>query len=645
MSRPVVLGNGSLTVGLNEKGLVHDFYYPYVGLENLTTARSLHHKLGISVNGTFSWLDSDDWTTSIDFQTDALISEVEFSNEKLQAQVICSDFVDWEFNAFCRQITLVNTADSTADIKLFCHQVFQLSQMGRGDTALYVPEENYILDYKGRCSLLISGQDNQGTSFDQFAVGNYGIEGKEGTFRDAEDGELSGSAVEHGGVDSVIRFSSQVDKIGHATLQYWIVAADSQYAAEKIHNKLKSDGLEARKQKTIEAWQNWMSPAKDILAKIEPAYQTAVKKSLLVIKAHTDRRGGIIASTDSSIYNYGRDYYSYVWPRDGAFAIWPLIRMGFTDEPKKFFEFCRDIMAQEGYLMHKYQPDKAIGSTWHPQLHNRRKELAIQEDETAIVIYMLGEYLAHSGDEEFVQNLYHTFIQPAANFMQSFVDDQTNLPHASYDLWEQKFLTTTYTTFVVYQALVVAGDLAEQFNFPDDAHSWRATAEHILENSDIFFDQTNGYLRKGLLVQEDESLFFDNTLDTSSLYGALMFGNPSKVVGYAKDTLEAIENTLKDSSPSGGVPRYEHDDYFLSEKQYLGNPWFVTSLWLAQIYIRVKDIDNARKIVDWSLSKMLPSGILSEQINPTDSRQVGVSPLVWSHAELINTILDLEKVK
>ena len=48
MGRPVVLSNGQLFVGLDENGLVHDFYYPYVGLENLTNARSASTK---SVSG------------------------------------------------------------------------------------------------------------------------------------------------------------------------------------------------------------------------------------------------------------------------------------------------------------------------------------------------------------------------------------------------------------------------------------------------------------------------------------------------------------------------------------------------------------------------------------------------------------------
>jgi GH15 family glucan-1,4-alpha-glucosidase len=118
------------------------------------------------------------------------------------------------------------------------------------------------------------------------------------------------------------------------------------------------------------------------------------------------KRHGLIASCDSSIYNYGKDYYSYVWPRDGAYAVWPLIRVGIFDEAKQFFSFCRDIIHPDGYLMHKYQPDRAIGSTWHPLIHGKHNELAIQEDETAIVIYMLGEYFETSKDTEFVQSLY-----------------------------------------------------------------------------------------------------------------------------------------------------------------------------------------------------------------------------------------------
>ncbi len=641
MGRPVMLGNGSLTVGLNEHGLVHDFYYPYVGLDNLTTSRSVHHKIGIWVDGQFSWVDDGSWDISVNFEADALVSNIRIQSDELGVELLFADFVDHEYNAFCRSITVTNQLDKKRDIKLFMHQVFQISRGGRADTALFVPEENYILDYKGRCCLLIYGQSSSGQLYDQFAIGNYGIEGKEGTFKDAEDGELSGSAVEHGGVDSVIRFGCSLKANSSSEVEYWIIAADSQFAAERIHHLFKKETLKERLAQTRDYWHKWLAIGSNGLHVIEKQYQEIVKKSLLVIKAHIDKRGGIIASCDSSIYNYGRDYYSYVWPRDGAFVIWPLIRLGYFEEAKKFFEFCRDILTPEGYLMHKYQPDRAIGSTWHPLLHENRKELAIQEDETAIVIYMLGEYYGRTGDEDFVRNLYDTLIQPAANFMSSFIDDQTKLPHASYDLWEEKFLTHTFTVAVVYQSLLVAADFAEKFEYPDDAVRWREIANNILKNKDVLFDNEREAYRKGYLLRTDSSFEFDNTLDISSLYGVVMFGLHENAADHIHKTVNLIEEVLLDQSPAGGSPRYEHDRYFEIESTYQGNPWFVTTLWLAQYYAKARQPDKTRYYIDWTLAHALPSGVLSEQLHPVDSSPVSVTPLVWSHAELINTILDL----
>ena len=644
MGRPVILGNGSLTVGLNESGLVHDFYYPYVGLDNLTTARSMDHKIGVYVDNTFSWVDDAGWQVHVTFEDDALVSEVNLTNDALGVKLVCQDFVDSEVNAFFRHITVHNLREEERTIRVFMHQVFEISRAGRADTALFVPEENYILDYKGRCSLLIYAQAND-QPFDQFSVGNYGIEGKAGTYMDATDGELSGNAVEHGGVDSALRLSLEIPGNADRSFDYWIVAADSQYTAEKIHHRILDASAAAHLQSTRSSWYDWLDTARDEMEGLAPEHQIHVKKSLMVIKAHTDKRGGIIASCDSSIYNYGRDYYSYVWPRDGAYAMWPLIRLGYRDEPRKFFEFCRDIITPDGYLMHKYQPDRAIGSTWHPMLHGNHVELAIQEDETAIVVYMLGEYLAASDDREFVENMYATFIQPAGNFMADFRDPQTKLPHASYDLWEEKFLTNTYTVAITYQALLTAADFADLFEYPDDAVRWRKAAGEIASSSQPLFNDERQSFRKGYLLDSNGDFKYDDTIDVSSMYGMLMYAAKDFGRQETQQTVEAIENVLLNKSPSGGVPRYEYDYYFATKPPHMGNPWFVTTLWLAQYYLRNNAVDKAEDLINWTVSKALPSGVLSEQINPNDSSPLSVTPLVWSHAELINTLLDLSRSK
>jgi GH15 family glucan-1,4-alpha-glucosidase len=640
MARPVMLSNGQMMVGLNEHGLVHDFYYPFVGLDNLTTARSVHHKIGIWVDGSLSWIDDGTWQITVNFEADALISNISMKNDNLGVEIQFRDFIDPDHNSFVRRLNISNTSPKQKDIRIFMHQVFQISRSGRADTALFVPDINYILDYKGRCALLIYGQDDNGKCFDQYSVGNYGIEGKEGTFKDAEDGELSGNAVEHGGVDSVMRFSYNLQPGESKSLDYWIIATTSQYECEAVHQKYLKAGINSREIALREYWASWLSIGANGLHKIDKKYLELAKKSMLTIKAHTDKRGGILASGDSSIFNYGRDYYCYDWPRDGAYAMWPLIRLGYREEPKRFFEFCRDTLHRNGYLMHKYQPDRAIGSTWHPLVHDNRTELAIQEDETAIVISMIGEYLDYSKDTEFVLSLYSTLIQPAANFMSRYIDDETSLPHASYDLWEEKFLSNTYTAAITAHSLKRAAQIAELFEYPDDAIFWQKSAERILEGFKLLFDPEKQSFRKGLLLQQDGTLNFDNTTDISSLYAMLMYTETKTNSASLIQTAAEVERVLLNTGSIGGVIRYENDWYMRKSENNPPNPWFVCTLWLAQYYIQINQMEKAKGLMDWSIGLAMSSGTFSEQVDPNNGSPVGVAPLVWSHAEFINTALD-----
>lgn len=640
MGRPVVLSNGQLFVGLDENGLVHDFYYPYVGLDNLTNARNSQHKIGVWVDGEFHWVGDGSWDVSTAFEEDALISTVSLHSAKLNITLQTEDFIDPEYNAFIRRMTITNHAGYGRDIRVFMHQVFQISREGRADTALYVPDDNYVLDYKGRCCLLIAGRQGEDGDFDQFAVGNYGIEGKAGTYMDAEDGELSGNAVEHGGVDSVIRFRLQLgsDEIGK--IDYWVVAADSQPDAQLIHTHLKYYSLDDRIREAREQWREWAQDAAPELERIQENARSAVKKSALIIKAHCDDRGSILASGDSSIFNFGRDYYCYCWPRDASYAIWPLIRLGLYSEARNFFQFARDTMHRDGYLMHKYQPDRAIGSTWHPLVHGRSKELAIQEDETASVIYMIGEYYHASGDITMVESFYENFIVPCADFMASYVDEQTGLPHASYDLWEQKFLTSTYTVCTVIGALETAAELAATVKRPEDAIEWKKAAVRMRSGLEALY-HPNGYFRKGLLLSPDGNLQFDDTVDISSLYGPFKYAKLPLDDPRMVSTFETVKRELWNTSPVGGVIRYPGDGYFLAKQQYKGNPWIVCTLWLAQYFNALGEHAQAEQLLEWSMARSLHSRAMSEQFDPETGDAISVTPLVWSHAEFIITALDL----
>ena len=645
MSRPVFLSNGHMLVGLNSFGLVHDFYYPYVGYENHLAAKEQLHKVGVWVDGKFSWMDDGTWNITIRYEDMALISRIRAINEELGVVLEFNDFVDSELTAFIRSVHVINKHKLRREIRVFFHQVFQISESTRGDSAVFMPDKHLILNYKGRRNFVIAGRKANGDGFDQFGIGNYGVDGKVGTYKDAEDGELSGNTVEHGSVDSAIGFNLNIPAHTSQRLSYWIVAAQTRDDAIEAHDKIMHSSVHERHELTQNYWHNWLAIAEPKIMKLEAKYRSQVINSLLLIKSHMDVRGAIIASGDSQMLNYNKDYYGYFWPRDGAYIVWPMIRLGYTEEPKKFFEFCRDVLTPGGYLRHKYLPDGSVGSTWHAAVANGKEELPIQEDESAIVVFMLSEYLKYSGDRDFVETMYKHLVRPITKYIVNFIDEPTGLPHQSFDLWEEKFQTSTYTTATVYAALRAATTMADEFNFPEDAVTWGRAADKMKKNArETFYNPERKYFHKGFNFNGG-TMEFDSTIDSSSLFGALLFGLYDADDPYVVESLKTLENVLVDTCPIGGTSRYENDKYHRLSGNTLGNPWFVTSFWYAQLMIELGNPQKAQDVLDWSLRFMLPTGVLPEQINPVDGKFVSVAPLIWSQAEFINTVFDLHSAR
>ncbi len=643
MRKSAVLSNGSLAVGLNEQGLVSDFYYPYVGQQNLTNSRRRPHYIGVWVDGVFSWTHEDkSWFIEVRNSEDALQAHCTYRHDGLGVELTTTDFVDPKYDIFRRQVNVTNVSDQDKEVRLFFYQTFRLSQDGRTDTVLYVPDDHYIYDYKGRVCLLIAGEVADQGPFDQWAVGNTDIEGKEGTFRDAEDGELSKGLVEHSSVDSTIRFSCNVSSKETKEVRYWVCAGDSQYDVERNHAVARTS-WNSRDNAHQQHWRDWHEISNTKLDTLSEKEKTVVKKSLQVIKAHIDSHGGVVASLDSSIFNYGRDYYSYVWPRDGVYVMRPLLHLGHHKEVLSFLEFCSRVLKPGGYLQHKYQPDGSVGSTWHPLDHHGGKRLAIQEDETASVLQLAVEYYFLTDKNEFLERHFDTFIVPMAEFLLSYVHPVTDLPYPSYDLWEEKLETTTYTTAMVIKALNDFKKLLTTREATSDNVSLLTKIDNSLsriEKSLHNLKTDSGYYSKG--VKSGNKL--DSTVDISTLYG-LILGDISDTEGVRK-TFEEITNKLIASN--GGIIRYEHDNYFTRNGN--PNPWFVATLWLAQCAgtHAINDNDLADRLLQYCLDyiDITNTEMLPEQILPDDSKEkIGVTPLIWSHAELIQTILQLKTAR
>lgn len=646
MGRPILLSNGELHVGLNQFGLVHDLYFPYVGFENHSAGANLRHKVGVWVDGKISWLDDGTWRIRMHTASGALIGHTRAHNPAIGIILEFDDVIDTSVSVFIRNIHIVNATDRQRDIRLFMHQAFAIGDSrSNTDTAQYLPDSNALLHYRGRRAFVIGGEYASGEPFDQHSVGIFGIEGREGTYRDADDGELSGSNVEHGRVDSIIRFSMDIPAHESARTHYWMAAGTSTREALYIHKSVQEHGPEHFINASAQWWYEWLEPVRAASKVIEPEFRASFIHSAMVVKANIDKRGAVIATTDTSMLNYARDAYAYCWPRDGAFALWPLIRLGYTSEPLRFFEFCRRALHQSGYLMHKYLADGSLGSSWHPYVHGDISAPPIQEDETALTLFMFSQYYGIQKDPKLLAEFYDSFVKKMADFLADYIDESTCLPKPSYDLWEENFMTTTYTTSVVYGALLAAAELAEVAEDSDSAVKWRSAADDIQQAAHKhLYNKSRQAFYKGIRY-ENGNPDFDGTVDNSSFFGAFMFGLFSLESDEVKNSFMTLKNTFKLGERGFGIPRYENDNYHRTRRDSLGNPWFITSLWAAQYANETGDDVLAHDIVGWVRSMTDESGMLGEQIDPDTGASVSVSPLVWTHAEYMATLLDISDRK
>ena len=624
--------------------MVHDFYYPYVGFENHSAGAGddLRHKIGIWVDGAISWLDSpNEWSFTFRYPHTALVGNTLAKNDKIGILLEFDDFVNAHTCAFIRNIHIINLQDRKREIRLFMHQAFAIGDSrSNTDTAQYLPNSNAILHYRGRRAFVISGEYNK-QSFDQYTIGLFGIEGKEGTYRDAEDGELSQNNVEHGRVDSTIRFKVDIEAHSSKRVQYWIAAGKSIREALSVHKQIEDSGALAKLHQTADWWNEWLKPTYDIIDKIPANHRVTFLQSMLIIKSQIDKRGAIIASTDTSMLNYSRDAYGYSWPRDGAYALWPLIRMGYKNEAHNFFEFTKRGLHTDGYVMHKYRADGALGSSWHSYVHeNGIIAPPIQEDETALSLFIFAQYYQMHPSESLLKEFYKDMVLPMADFMANFIDKTTGLPESSYDLWEQIFITSTYTTAVTYAALLAASDLASAAKDQDNAVKWRSAADDIQTAAHKYlYNKDRQIFYRGVNVN-DGNVTQDPVIDTSSVYGAYTFGLFAPDSDEIKSSINTLEQVFGIDDKVVGLPRFENDKYRQENSNTTGNYWFICSFWRAQYYIDNNDNDKAMKVLDWARDHAMNTGVMGEQLDPISDQLISPAPLTWTHAEYISTLLD-----
>jgi GH15 family glucan-1,4-alpha-glucosidase len=109
--------------------------------------------------------------------------------------------------------------------------------------------------------------------------------------------------------------------------------------------------------------------------------------------------------------------------------------------------------------------------------------------------------------------------------------------------------------------------------------------------------------------------------------------------------MKGVYDRLWCKTEVGGIARYENDWYYQVSQDIAnvpGNPWFICTMWYGQWLVSqartLVDLTPAKDILDWVAGAALPSGVLSEQLDPYSKVQLSVSPLTWSHATVVSLV-------
>lgn len=636
MPRDIPVGNGHLLVCFDQEYRIRDLFFPHVGQENHVSGDFC--RFGVWADGLFRWVGSD-WHRDLLYAPDTMVTQVNLFHDELGVLLTCRDAVDFHENIYLREMVVENLRPAARDIRLFFAQSFNISGNSIGDTAAFDPETGGIVHYKGSRYFLAGGTVNGDGAFAQFAVGQKKVNGREGTYRDAEDGLLSGNTIAQGSVDSVAALHLTVPGNGRASAYYWLAVGESWRDVRRLDRVVRHKTPQTLIQRTADYWQLWVRkemPRLDILpAKVAELY----RRSLLVVQTQLDWQGGVLAGNDSDVIQFNRDTYSYVWPRDGALAANALDMAGYPIPAQRFYEFCGAVIEREGYFLHKYNPDGTLASSWHPWLNDGQSQLPIQEDETALVVWALWNHFVLYRDIEFIKPLYLPLIKNAADFMCRYRDQETGLPSPSYDLWEERRGILSFTTGAVFGGLTAASLFCSVFGEEEKAGEYQQAAAEIRDAaSKHLWREELGRFCRMLSREADGSLRVDPACD-SSLWGLFAFGLYGPDDPRIEATMAALRQKLWLNTEVGGMARYEGDGYHQANSAHPGNPWFLCTLWLADyLASRAKNDEEMAEplaILEWVANHALPSGVLAEQVHPETGEPLSVSPLTWSHATFI----------
>jgi len=193
-------------------------------------------RFGVWVDGQFAWIEDAGWQRSLKYLPDTLVTNVLLRHERLGLEITCNDAVDFHEPVYFRRAVVKDLIGKDRDVRLFSHWTCRSAARRWATQQLRPADQQRGRRVQGRRVLPVQRVRREQVRDRQLGHRDQACARAEGTWRDAEDGQLGRNAISQGSVDATIGFNLQVPRNGTSYVTSWL----------RVHVVTRGQGLNQR---------------------------------------------------------------------------------------------------------------------------------------------------------------------------------------------------------------------------------------------------------------------------------------------------------------------------------------------------------------------------------------------------------------